>query len=108
MATTTGSRLLIQASITLLTGTPGPNVWCQPNIDDSWAGSSLVPAVQGPVLYDSVTQLAVVGASTATISRVYPAPVPGNHTFTLACATTARGVTLPLNSTISYSVFELR
>jgi hypothetical protein len=87
----------------LSTSSPGPNVWCQPNIDDSWAGSPL-----GTALYDSVLNFGSVGAATVTISRVYPAPVAGTHTFTLACATTATGVLLPGNSPISYSVFEIR
>jgi hypothetical protein len=104
--TTAGGRLLIQYTIPLsANGSTPPNVWCQPNVDDSWAGA----AAMGNTWYDGVFQFAASVSTTAvTVSRVYQGPAAGPHTFTLACASSSRGVTLQPNSVISYSVFELR
>jgi hypothetical protein len=101
--TTSGARLLITATIPIWTKSPGPSVFCQPNIDENWAGAGW-----GTADFDNILEIPV-SYGTVTISRVYPAPTPGNHTFTLACGTSMRGqVVLYPNSAVSYSVFELR
>jgi non-ribosomal peptide synthetase component E (peptide arylation enzyme) len=45
--------------------------------------------------------------TTVTISRVYPIPLPGTHTFSLACASNG-AVSTMTGGVISYSVYELR
>jgi len=101
--TTTGSRLLIEATIPISSINAGPNVFCQPNIDGQWAGK-----LMGNASFDYVFQPAIAnGKATVTISRVYPAPPPGTHTFSLGCASNGGGVTLIQGGVMSYSVFEL-
>jgi hypothetical protein len=101
--TTTGSRLLIEATIPITSANAGPHVYCQPNIDGQWAGAPM-----GAASFDSIFQFASTSAKmSVTISRVYPAPPAGTHTFSLGCASHAGGVTLIPLAVMSYSVFEL-
>jgi hypothetical protein len=100
-ATTTGGRLLIQAMIPL-TIASGARLFCQPNIDNSWAGP-------GAALYDYVQQLNTPGMTTVMISRTYPEPAPGTHEFSLACGQQGGGLLqLMANTVISFTVMELR
>ena len=102
-ANTSGGVLLITATIPITTNTSGPSVFCQPNVDENWAGASWGNNL--PV--DNIFQFASVSTNTITISRLYTVGA-GRHTFTLACATTTRNaVSLPTNGVVSYSVLEL-
>jgi hypothetical protein len=102
--TTTGAPLLIQATIPLSSANQGAAVYCQPNIDSHWAGSPL-----GSALFDYTFLFNNTPAKVnVTISRVYPAPPAGQHTFSLACAAGLSGVSLIQSSVVSYAVFELR
>jgi len=101
--TTTGGRLLIQASIPL-SAPAGPHLFCQPNLDGVWAGASM-----GAALYDYVHELVSSGGLlTVVMSRIYPAPAPGTHTFSLACGSNnAAAFSLIANGVLSYTVLEL-
>jgi hypothetical protein len=100
--TTTGGRLLIEATIPL-SASAGPTLWCQPNIDGVWAGQPM-----GSASFDYVYQATSTTARfNATISRVYPAPPAGTHTFSLGCATHAGTFSLIAGGVISYTVLEL-
>lgn len=99
--TTTGGRLLIQATIPM-TIAPGARLMCQPNIDDRWAGGPLAAS------FDYVMQSNANGVVSVTISRVYPAPTPATHVFTLACAQQGGPFSLINNSVISFTVMELK
>jgi len=101
--TTTGGRLLIQASIPL-SEVSGPHLFCQPNIDGAWAGAPM-----GAALYDYVHELVSTGGLlTVVMSRVYPAPAAGTHTFSLACGSNNAGAfSLIAGGVLSYTVLEL-
>lgn len=75
---------------------------CQPNIDDHWAGAPMGSAWSDYFFQFSSTATQM----NVTISRVYPAPPPGNHTFSLACASNGV-ISLITRGVVSYSVFEL-
>lgn len=101
--TTTGGQLLIQATFPITSINSGPNVFCQPNIDGRWAGAPM-----GAATFDYIFQFATTSTKmNITISRVYPAPPPGPHSFTLGCASNGNGVSLISGGVMSYSVFEL-
>jgi len=101
--TTTGGRLLIEATFPVASTTAG-FLFCQPNIDNHWAGAPL-----GVASFDYILQLpSTASKENVTISRVYPAPPAGTHSFSLGCASNSATVTLPSGGVISYSVFELR
>jgi hypothetical protein len=99
-ATTTGGRLMIQATIPM-TVAPGARLVCQPNIDDRWAGGPT------PASFDYVLQQGTNGVTSVTISRVYPAPAQGTHVFTLNCGQQGGAFSLINNSVISFTVLEL-
>jgi Collagen triple helix repeat (20 copies) len=101
-ATTTGGRLLIQATIPM-SMLAGPQLYCQPNIDGVWAGAA------AGAMWDYIFQAPQTKANfNVSISRVYPAPAPGAHVFSLACATNPVGApSLPVGGVISYTVLEL-
>jgi hypothetical protein len=82
----------------------GPQLFCQPNIDGVWAGGVATGA-----MFDYIFQAPQTTAKiNVSISRVYPAPAPGAHVFSLACATNPAGApSLPLGGVISYTVLEL-
>jgi hypothetical protein len=100
-ATTTG-RLLIQATIPVSADTAA-NVYCQPNINGSWAGSAM-----GDASFDHISQFAnTPSRMNITISRVYPAPPTGTYSFSLACASNNPNVTVMAGGVVSLSVFQL-
>jgi hypothetical protein len=101
VGTTTGGRLLIEATIPIASAN-AVNAYCQPNIDGLWAGAPI-----GPAYADYIFQFASTAAKmTVTISRVYPTPALGSHTFSLACASNGTIATIA-GGVISYSVSEL-
>jgi collagen triple helix repeat protein len=102
-ATTGGGRLLIQATIPM-SMVAGPQLFCQPNIDGVWAGGVATGAV-----WDFTFQVPQTKANfNVSISRVYPAPAPGTHVFSLACATNSVGApSLQSGGVVSYTVLEL-
>ena len=96
-------RLLIEATIPVIT-TAGARLECQPNIDGAWAGSSL----PGTAMFDYFFQFSAPGMGNVTISRVYPSPGAGTHTFSLACGSQSGSFTLQPGGVISFTVLELR
>jgi collagen triple helix repeat protein len=101
--TTQGGRLLIEATLPM-TGTTSARLVCQPNIDGIWAGTPL-----GTATFDHVFSVTTNGGLVmASMSRVYPAPTPGTHVFSLGCSTSAASFSLLGNAVISYTVLELR
>jgi hypothetical protein len=101
--TTQGGRLLIEATLPM-TGTISARLVCQPNIDGLWAGTPL-----GIAAFDHVFHVTTSGGLVmASMSRVYPAPAPGTHVFSLGCSTTAASFSLMGNAVISFTVLELR
>ena len=101
LGTTTGGPLLIEATIPI-SSPQAANMSCQPNIDDHWAGAPMGSAWSDYFFQFSSTATQM----NVTISRVYPAPPPGNHTFSLACASNGV-ISLITRGVVSYSVFEL-
>ncbi len=99
--TTSGGRLLIQATIPVTTAN-GARLVCQPNIDGAWAGSTL-----GAAWFDYVYQLSASGMGNVTLSRVYPAPPAGPHVFSLACGAQGGTFSLMTNGVMSFTVLEL-
>jgi len=104
IGTTTGGRLLIQATL-VFNAASGPHLMCQPNIDGVWAGNAM-----GGALYDYIHELVSSGGLvTVTMSRVYAAPSAGTHTFSLACGSNNAGAfSLIAGGVESYTVLELR
>jgi len=99
---TTGGRLLIQATLAFQAGA-GPHLYCQPNIDGQWAGASM-----GATYYDYVYELVSSGGLvTVTMSRVYPAPPAGTHSFSLACGSNSSAYALIVGGVASLTVMEL-
>jgi hypothetical protein len=94
--------LLIQATIPV-SADAGASVYCQPNLDGVWAGSSM-----GDASFDHVSQFANTSSRmNITISRVYPAPPAGPHTFSLACTSNSANVSMIVGGVVSLSVFQL-
>lgn len=100
-ATTTGGQLYVEATIPI-GSTSAAILYCQPNIDGQWAGASM-----GSAVADYFFQFPTAATKiTVTISRAYPMPPPGTHTFSLACASNGAVSTMS-GGVISYSVSEL-
>jgi hypothetical protein len=100
--TTTTGRLLIQATIPVSADTAA-NIYCQPNINGSWAGSAM-----GDASFDHISQFTnTPSRMNITISRVYPAPPTGTYSFSLACASNSSSATVMAGGVVSISVLQL-
>src|SRR5262249_46458369 len=97
---TTHARTYIQivATIPMLV-TGGARLQCQPNIDEKWAGAKPNTPT---VWFDYVWALNTGGLTTVTISRLYPSPGDGQHTFTIACANQGGSFGLHPNTMVSF------
>ncbi len=102
-ANTNGGRLLIQATIPF-SSSAGPHLFCQPEIDGAWAGASM-----GAALFDYIHELvSTSGLVTVSLSRVYPAPAAGAHTFALACGSNGTNAhSLVMGGVVSFTVTEI-
>jgi len=78
-------------------------MFCQPNIDGAWVGAPM-----GVASFDYIYLLSTNGLIDVSMSRIYPAPPPGTHVFSLACGTNnAGGLSLMMGGVASYTVLEL-
>lgn len=104
-ATTGSGRLLIEATIPVVTAS-GARLECQPNIETGWVGASLPGAASA--MYDYFFQFSASGMGNVTLSRVYPSPGAGSHTFSLVCGSQSGTFSLQSGGVISFTVLELR